>query len=38
MFISFKYLSALLLSPCSRCSVLFMFSFWQFLINIGEKT
>lgn len=37
MFISFKYLSALLLFPCSHCSVPFMFSFWQLLSNIEKK-
>lgn len=37
MFISFKYLSALLLSPFSYCLVQFMFSTWQLPSDTGKK-
>lgn len=37
MFIHFKYLSALLLSPFSHCLVWFMFSSWQLPSDIGKK-
>lgn len=37
MFMSFKYLSALLLSPFSHCLVRFMFSSWQLPSVIGKR-
>lgn len=37
MFMYFKYLSALLLSPFSHCLLRFMFSSWQLPSDIGKR-